>query len=249
MNVQDCTVAEVKSMALLYQIFERLLFNYVGNERGENIFCVPWYTSGMTPLFVNKLTNNFDGVARNWQKYSALNLLPMRDKGTIEFRHLHGTCDVQYIMRWIRLITSMRSYAKKMTYKALTNTLLAMNTVSNYDQFIADVFGADTPYLTVGDFKSAMSVGVIDAKLMVMKPVKPKTTNWAMYGAADLDLDGLLREMRAARPAQEAVMRDLPTAEGLAADVMRARAVNINNPLVFADEMFDDINRDEGDQF
>lgn len=186
MNVQECTVQEVKVICLLYQIFERLLFKYVGHERDENIFCVPWHQSGLTATFVDKLQRNFDAVARNWVKYSALNLLPMRDKGTIEFRHLHGTCDVNVIMQWVRYITHLYAYAKKTSYKALTKTLLEMNTISNYDLFIMDVFGADAPSLMVDNWKADLNVGVVDAKLMVMKTPKSQPRR---------DLDDLIAEM------------------------------------------------------
>jgi len=169
-NVQDMTWTSLRVLCLLYQLFERLLFNYVGNNREENIFCVPWYQSGLSPQFVEKMQKYPDGVMRNWVKYAALNLLPVRSQGTVEFRHLHGTCDVAFIMNWMRVLSRMFIYAKGNKAKEVKEVILNLNTISNYDQFLTDVFGAQAALLAVGDYRSALSRGVVDSKLMLTKP-------------------------------------------------------------------------------
>lgn len=190
MNVQDYSYAELRTLCMVYQICERLLFGYVGHERDDNVFCVPWYESGNTSRLVDKLVKNATSTIGGWVKYSALNLLPVQEKGTVEFRHLHGTCNVDVIMGWVNLISRMHLFAKKVSPKDLTALVLAMNTVSNYDMFLGDVFGSDTHLLTQQpDYKEQLSVGVIDAKLMLLKPAKKAV----VHENADTTVEGLIR--------------------------------------------------------
>lgn len=207
-NVQDMTLSQLKVFCMVYCIFERLLFKFVGNYREENIYCVPWYQSGLSPQFIDRLAKNYDTAIRGWIKYSALNLLPVRAQGTVEFRHLHGTCDVPTIKQWMRFISRMVVYAKATTWKALTENILEMNTVSNYDMFMTDVFQADTPILMKDNYKESLSVGVVDAKLMLVKPkvlAKEKETAKHLTAA---ETEEILNAMRAqiprARPARPA---------------------------------------------
>ena len=168
-NCQDLTQEEVKSVCMLYQITERLLFSFVGNEREESIFCAPWSQCGIQ---YGMLDDTIDGASRRWMKYTALNLLPLQDKGTIEFRHLEGTCDVGRIVTWLNLIGSLFAYAKANTPEQIKNVVMNINTISNYDAFINAVFGGyayvfDSPRLALQD-------GVIDAKLMFTENKKAK---------------------------------------------------------------------------
>lgn len=168
MNVQDTTIDQLKTLALLYQTVERLLFAYVGVDRKENIFCVPWYQSGLTSRLVEKMSKSADATISKWVKYSALNLLPVRTQGTVEFRHLHGTCDVALILGWVNILSALNKYAKDQSFEDLSKTILAMNTISNYDAFLTDVFREHTGKLTTPNYKELLSNGVVDTKLMLM---------------------------------------------------------------------------------
>lgn len=169
MNVQDMTFDNLKTLATVYQTVERLLFNFVGNERDENPFCVPWYQSGITPHFIEKLSEDPKHV-RRWMKYSALNFLPISSQGTVEFRHMHGTCDVLLLITWMNLLSRMQQYSMIVPFEKLKATIMAMNTVSNYDMFLNDVFKNQTQHLlSATNYKDLLSVGVVDSKLMFIK--------------------------------------------------------------------------------
>ena len=110
-NCQDLSVEQVRTICLLYQAVERILFNFVDDSRRGNIFCVPWCESGVADRFVPRFLDDPVSTIRIWQKYSALNLLPLRELGTIEFRHLEGTCDLGKIITWLDIISHIFSYA------------------------------------------------------------------------------------------------------------------------------------------
>ena len=94
-NVQDFTPTQLTTLVLVYQLVERLMFRFVGNDRDSNIFCVPWYQAGNTYELVERLKNFDANHIHQWQKYTALNLLTVEQKGTVEYRHLEGTGDVK----------------------------------------------------------------------------------------------------------------------------------------------------------
>jgi Putative amidoligase enzyme len=172
-NVLPFSLNQLKVLCLIYQIVERLLFRWVANGREESIFCVPWYQSGVTPRLVDKMARNSDSTIAGWVKYTALNLLPVMNQGTVEFRHLHGTCDTQTILQWVKLISRMVMYAEKHTLKEVSKMVLEMNTVSNYEMFLADVFDEDAQVFLINpDYREVLSIGVIDAKMMLMAPKK-----------------------------------------------------------------------------
>jgi hypothetical protein len=192
---------QVKVLALVYQTVERLLFGFVGNEREDNIYCVPWHQSGITAAFVDRLDKNPGRQAANWIKYAALNFKTLRELGTLEFRHLHGTCDVPFLIQWINLLSCMQRYASTHTFAEVKHTVLEMNTVSNYDFYLREIFQEHANVLTaIEDYKGLLSVGVIDTKLMLLaKPEEPETIRVGLFDENNDLLRGILERDRQRR--------------------------------------------------
>lgn len=192
-NCQDMELEQVKLLCLLYQVLERPIFGFIGHEREDNIFCVPWSQCNMSYDFARKFMADPGATARYWQKYTALNILPLRDKGTVEFRHLEGTCDIQRIVDWLNIIGSMVNYARTHDYADFKNTILEMNSISNYGAFIESVLGKYHPLLTsLPTYQQDISMGVVDCKLCLVnentlakKSARPPAGN--PTGAVNMD--------------------------------------------------------------
>ncbi|MCI0560172.1 MAG: hypothetical protein MN733_16910, partial [Nitrososphaera sp.] len=152
---------------------ERLLFKWVGKGREASIFCVPLYeTHDLQGLFAAAMV--MFGIPVSF-KYSALNFnttcrnsgLPLY--GTVEFRHLYGTLDVNTIIDWINLIFSIKKYVMKRELGTIVNQVCSLNTTSGYGQFLTDVFGAQASSLTAGvnspaEFQDLMEKSVSEVK-------------------------------------------------------------------------------------
>jgi hypothetical protein len=178
-NALDMTVQQVASLCLVYQTVERLLFEFIGENRKNNIFCVPWHQSGLTYNYVNELIKDPNRRARSWQKYTALNILPLVTQGTLEFRHLHGTADLKKIGKWLQIIGCLFEYATSHTFEEVSKQIMQMNTISNYHEWLTAVFGkhADT-FQAHPSFEQALSRGVVDSKFLISgnnTPLKQKT--------------------------------------------------------------------------
>jgi len=168
-NCQNLTKHQLRNVCVLYQALERVLFAWIGEEREQNIFCIPWYQCNISNKFVYKFLSDSDSAVRRWQKYTALNLLPIREQGTIEFRHLEGTCDITRITAWLNIIGSIFKYACEVTYKELRATIANMNSVSNYGAFVENVFGEYATLLTaLPAYKELLAMGIVDCKLLLV---------------------------------------------------------------------------------
>ena len=220
-NAQDMTLEQVATLVLLYQTLERVLFAFVGHDRDKNIFCVPWSQSNLTYNIVNQIAYDPNYVFGKWAKYTALNLVPLRarNQGTVEFRHLHGTCDMNVIHNWLTLIGRMREYAVNTPMSQLKGLLENMNTVSNYAYFMEMVFQSDLGIVTnIPNYEEMLSAGVTDTKFMMFQEIpqkkaapkyfipEPATGGWNTTGevAADLNdhVQAVQREMQRIREQQ-----------------------------------------------
>lgn len=106
LNCQDLTTNQVLDILLLYCLYEKTLYRFVGRGRWKNIYCTPITECGLLGQIAAY------GVKAPWEKYTGLNLLPLSQHGTIEFRHMHGTTDVKKLSVWIDLITRLKEYVK-----------------------------------------------------------------------------------------------------------------------------------------
>jgi hypothetical protein len=164
-NVQDMTTDQVKTILMLYQVFERCFFEWVGEERDKNIFCVPWYATNLT---YSVLEGNLIQKGKKWQKYTALNLLPIYELGTIEFRHMAGTNDLSKIVQWCNLIGCLTAYARNNKMEETRSIIMDLNTTSAYDSFTHQVFGEYAHVvLYLNNYRTNMEDGVINMKYSI----------------------------------------------------------------------------------
>jgi hypothetical protein len=200
-NALPLTFEQVSTICLLYQTVEDLLFKFVGHDRDQNIFCVPWSQSNISYNIVSKMTETEGNeIFRRWQKYSALNLIPITTQGTMEFRHLPGTCDVKKITTWIALLASLFDYAQQVDLEKAKYQITNMNTVSNYHEWLNMVFGKWADALRCEGFEAVLAQGVINSKLMLNKPEKSVKDDWLSRVVA-AEQEAVMREVEEARTA------------------------------------------------
>lgn len=163
-NVTDFTGAQFKALTLLYQVFEELLFTFIGNDRDNNIFCVPWCEAGVTAQNHARIIES----PRGWNKYTALNLAPVATQGSVEFRHMHGHADIGYLSDWLHIIDDLLLSAKKTDYNTVIEQIQNINTTSQYTEFLFSIFPNTGGLLRTANFERKLSRGVIEAKLALV---------------------------------------------------------------------------------
>lgn len=164
-NCLNLSLQQLAPILLLYQAMEPLLFAWVGGERDKNIFCVPWSETLITANTLASVKESY----RDWYKYTALNLRPLHQYGTIEFRHLPGQPDYTRILLWMNLIGSMYSFCDGKTLEELEQELLSLNSNSHYRIVLERVFGPLVgELLSVSNYEQALERGVLAAKYCVL---------------------------------------------------------------------------------
>lgn len=167
-DVSQLEYEQLANIAMLYQTFELVLFNWIGNERSKNIFCVPWYETQLSYRSVHRLLEKDHFVLHDWQKYTALNLLPVQTQGSIEWRHMAGTHDLKKIMAWCRIIGHIYNLACGLSPNELKRWLSELNTNSQYNAALITCFKEDADLLRCPGYESQLEQGVLNMKYSLL---------------------------------------------------------------------------------
>lgn len=174
-NCQNLTVEQILSIILLYSVTERLFYAYAKEDRDKNIFCVPLHETMISSASIEPILENPSSLGKilnlkRWMKYTGLNLLPLFTYGTIEFRHLAGTSNMDHILTWCNLIGCLFTYAMNNSYIDIKKEILSLNTNSEYKVFLARLFTIWEPYICTEDFRVLLEEGVLNVKYLFIKP-------------------------------------------------------------------------------
>lgn len=146
-DVRHLTSEQVTSFVLLYAAVENVLFRYVKGERRNNIFCVPITESNLLQRNTVNVEHFIRHIDQYWYKYTALNLLPVKTLGTMEFRQMPGTSDVHRLLIWADLLSRLRLFAYKHPLTHIWGMITQLNTTSEYKKFLETVFEELIVYL------------------------------------------------------------------------------------------------------
>ena len=192
-NAQDLNKNNLETLFSLYQVVERLLFRWVGEDRDKNIFCVPWYDTALNYQVLDHTSQFTRGHMAAWQKYTALNMLPLVTQGTLEFRHMPGTCDLIRISNWLQIIGRMFTACLKYQPTELQEVMCGLNTNSFYKNFIQEIFQEEATLLYTDGWEQLVEQGVLEYKYMLCgKMVKEKEAPVVKRQQVPL-FDGFLR--------------------------------------------------------
>lgn len=177
LNVQDFTVDQLYNLVIMYSLFEKLLYGYVGRNRAKNIFCVPI----LETYLVDFLMKN--GWTFRWEKYTGLNLGRLRDLGTVEFRHMHGTSNVKKLVGWINLICSLKKYCLSTTTLKIRKIFVS-DTEPNFADLAREVFG-EYSILFKPDLFASLKDSYIEVKRLFSSDVVTKK----IHGGTQVESD------------------------------------------------------------
>lgn len=232
-NVSDLTVEQLASLCLLYQIFEKVLFDWIGDGRSQNIFCVPWSETTLNYNIIPRLVKGPTEL-KQWQKYTALNLLPMFTLGSIEWRHMSGQFNETKILQWMRLISRLFMWVRNNSFDVTNEVFIDLNTYSHYRDVVEQVFQEEAVLLNSPQLIPLLEEGVMTFKYSLMTApivtrVQKESNNTyeaGMFaqpgGRRQLRLDRVERPTRTREAAEERVADLLPLINDLIADLRSA---------------------------
>jgi len=139
MNVRDMVIDQIKGLMLLYTAVEELLFDWAGEERVNNVFCVRLTDTDYAQTY-RDFCSDPRQVVHYWNKYTAMNLHPMESKGTVEFRHMAGTADTVRVATWVNMLSCLKVYTKRHSSMEIMEQIHQLNSTSEYEMFLIQVF-------------------------------------------------------------------------------------------------------------
>jgi hypothetical protein len=145
LDVREFTEEHLTNLICLYLLFEKSFYHLTGADRYHNIFCTPLLETGF--FMGNSTLHN----VKSAHKYSALNLAPVSTLGTVEFRAMEGTLDLNKLFAWIFILASMVSHARFMESANLHKTILELKTTSLYRNFAEGIFYNLIQYLDINE--------------------------------------------------------------------------------------------------
>lgn len=132
LDVRDMTGSEIKNLIIIYLTLEKLIFRLSGFHRYKNNFCcsIGFAQNQLRTLIDNwsiddtyAFTNRLIG---RWDKYSALNLVPISSFGTVEFRMSEPKWRKGKLLLLCNRFLAMKELAKSWTgsHEELVNYLM-----------------------------------------------------------------------------------------------------------------------------
>lgn len=107
-NMLNCTLEQSKSVLLWYSLFEPVFFSLCEYKRANNIHCVRLDQTNMSEYYNRSLPY----IVSKWHKYAALNLKPLKEIGTMEFRHMEGHNDAAKFESWLKTIKNLWEWGR-----------------------------------------------------------------------------------------------------------------------------------------
>ena len=126
-GIPDFTFKQAFVAASLYWYLENLILTYCSDMRKRNLFSMKIEDCEGVFQWFKEIKNRIDGyeISKNpWHlpslykyinvlKYSSCNICNLTELGTLEFRALEGTTDVEKITRWVNMLVHLVEFSRR----------------------------------------------------------------------------------------------------------------------------------------
>ena len=118
-NVQDMSITHIFNFIFLFLLYEEHLVKWCGDTRCGNLFCLRHQDAEYMIKVLEDIASgkqNFsclDNRSGDSLRYAALNLKALATYGSLEFRSLRGTDDMDVINTWVNILLRLKDAAKK----------------------------------------------------------------------------------------------------------------------------------------
>lgn len=113
-NVQKLNIVELYNYLTLFFIFEEPLVKFCGEHREGNLFCLRSLDAEflLSELRMAVINSDYYRLVSDDLRYGAVNVKALGTYGSLEFRTMRGTRDLDLILTWAKVLLSLREAAK-----------------------------------------------------------------------------------------------------------------------------------------
>lgn len=139
-NVQNLTLKQLINYICAFIIVEELLVDWCGEVRTGNHFCLRtsdarWLIDYIRNTILDERVSNFD---TDTIRYSSINLKAIPRYGSLEFRTLDSTLDIQRMMTWVNVLLHIRD--KSIAYPS-PDVMLSQVSMKGSGAFVREILG------------------------------------------------------------------------------------------------------------
>ena len=113
-NIRDLTKAELYNFICLYIIFEDILVKWCGELREGNLFCLRIKDADHILQYLSDSlrTDCLEVLYDDNIRYASMNCKAICQYGSLEFRAMRSTIDMEVIHQWVNLLLALKDKAK-----------------------------------------------------------------------------------------------------------------------------------------
>lgn len=168
-DVTGHRMEDLYKLFLVYSVMEPLFFEVSGRRYSNKHCCLVQDSANAITSALNyghqRDWFKFAASLRKATKYMAMNIYPTSTFGSIEFRQHEGTISVAKVSKWMHILADLCCGVKPIKVESLEETILGLNTTSEYARFIDRMFpNSKNGLLEVEDFHKRMYPGVAYVK-------------------------------------------------------------------------------------
>lgn len=156
-NFQEEEMVHVYNFICLYYILEEFILSYCEDHRIGNHFCLSGSDADyVTDMLINFAKSGDTDHLSDEIRYASMNILALKTYGSIEFRALESTNDVDKIINWVKILLTLKEKAKG--YNSPTDIIQDMSIEG--DGFTSKILGDYTQLLNIENNHKKLYNGV-----------------------------------------------------------------------------------------
>lgn len=174
-NVQDYTPKQLFTFITTYFVLEELLLTYCGEDRQGNHFCLRLKDAEniVDEFVMSAKKHQLANLKGDNIRYCSLNPCSLFKYGSLEFRAMRGTGDLNAIETWVKILDQVRLAAKNYADPA---EVAKMMSIGGEVQFVNSVLGPYADLFTqVPNYRKMVKDGV-----RIIQPLA-FCTDWSQY--------------------------------------------------------------------
>lgn len=158
-NVQSLTPTQLITFICCYYMLEEVLLRFCDKSRLGNHFCLRMSDASylLDRIVESILREDLKLLNSEDLRYASLNVTSLFKYGSIEFRALESTLDVDRINTWAGVLTHLRDYAQQV---ASPSDLLGQVSLHGFEQYAPVILGrwyeAFRPWATEANIKKGV---------------------------------------------------------------------------------------------
>lgn len=196
-NVQDFTPVQLFNLSISYFAIEDLLMKWAGESREGNHFCLRAKDGEFVLFQLQRVadTRMIKHLNTDTIRYCSLNLFSLFKYGTVEFRGMRGTANLDAIKIWTEMIYALTENSKR--FLDPLDIIMSMSG-NGEDSFLRTLLPDHHSLLTYPGYESAIRESIRRLQFIA------NTTNWSEFESKikirqsvsqNLDLDNLNRSV------------------------------------------------------